>query len=200
MAQLDLFGSAPRVLAEDEGGGIVYHPQVMQAKQAAALFTRLLSTIEWKSERRMMYDREVDVPRLGSSVRAPDAASFGLDEALGIAQDVTGASFTGIGLNYYRDGHDSVAPHNDTLRELLPGAPIALLSLGATRRMTIRSKSMPRHILDLDLDAGSLLVMSHASQFTYDHGIPKTASKVGPRISLAFRARAAVAEAAKEAS
>ena len=31
--------------------------------------------------------------------------------------------------------------------------------------------------------------MSHAAQFTHDHGIPKTAQAVGPRISLAFRVR-----------
>jgi hypothetical protein len=31
--------------------------------------------------------------------------------------------------------------------------------------------------------------MSHASQSTHDHGIPKTPAQVGPRISLAFRVR-----------
>ena len=66
-------------------------------------------------------------------------------------------------------------------------APVALVSLGATRRMTIRSRAKPRRILDLDLEAGTLLVMSYASHFNYDHGIPKTKERVGPRISVAFR-------------
>jgi alkylated DNA repair dioxygenase AlkB len=92
-------------------------------------------------------------------------------------------------MNLYRDGHDSVAPHNDHLSELIPGEPIALVSLGATRRMTIRSKAKPRRIFDLDLEPGSLLVMSYQTQRTYDHGIPKTKDAVGPRISLAFRVR-----------
>ena len=39
------------------------------------------------------------------------------------------------------------------------------------------------------LDPGSVLVMSHASQHTHEHGIPKTADGAGPRISLAFRVR-----------
>jgi alkylated DNA repair dioxygenase AlkB len=72
---------------------------------------------------------------------------------------------------------------------LIAGQPIALLSLGATRRMTIRSKTTPRRILDLDLEPGSLLVMSYETQFHYDHGIPKTTAEVGPRISVAFRNR-----------
>ena len=43
-------------------------------------------------------------------------------------------------LNFYRDGRDSVAPHNDRLHDIREGFPIPLLSLGATRRMTIRAK------------------------------------------------------------
>jgi alkylated DNA repair dioxygenase AlkB len=97
--------------------------------------------------------------------------------------------FTSIGLNLYRDGRDSVSPHNDHLNELRPGYPIALLSLGSTRRMTIRSKTAPRRNLDLDLEPGSLLVMSYATQRTYDHGIPKTHDPVDARISVAFRVR-----------
>jgi hypothetical protein len=31
--------------------------------------------------------------------------------------------------------------------------------------------------------------MSHASQHTHEHGIPKTTAAVGERISLAFRVR-----------
>ena len=39
------------------------------------------------------------------------------------------------------------------------------------------------------LQPGSVLVMSHVSQHTHEHGIPKTADGGGPRISLAFRVR-----------
>ncbi|HXO17167.1 MAG TPA: alpha-ketoglutarate-dependent dioxygenase AlkB, partial [Candidatus Dormibacteraeota bacterium] len=60
---------------------------------------------------------------------------------------------------------------------------------GATRLMTIRSKSKPRRILDLDLENGSLLLMSYETQLHYDHGIPKTRGVVGPRISVALRVR-----------
>jgi alkylated DNA repair dioxygenase AlkB len=46
-------------------------------------------------------------------------------------------------------------------------------------------------VLHVDLEAGSLLLMSHATQYHYDHGIPKQREPVGPRISLAFRVRGA---------
>jgi alkylated DNA repair dioxygenase AlkB len=142
-----------------------------------------------------MYDREVDVPRL--------TAYFDLDagpepdrplprairEAVERVTARTGVTFNSVGLNLYRDGRDSVAAHNDHLNELVPGFPIALVSLGATRRMAIRAREPPRRALDVDLEGGSLLVMSYETQLHYTHGVPKTKARVGERISLAFRVR-----------
>ncbi len=86
-----------------------------------------------------------------------------------------------------------MAPHNDHLYEIVEGHPIALISLGATRLMTIRGKTKrgkgKRRIFDLDLEDGSLLLMSYETQLHYDHGIPKTRAAVGPRISIALRVR-----------
>ncbi|MET0556092.1 MAG: alpha-ketoglutarate-dependent dioxygenase AlkB, partial [Vicinamibacteria bacterium] len=144
----------------------------------------------WTSQRRQMYDREVDVPRLTARYAADDAdAPRSIRDALARVQSHTGVAFTSVGLNFYRDGRDSVAMHNDHLYELEPGFPIALLSLGSSRRMTIRAKEPPRRSLALDLEPGSLLLMSYETQLHYLHGIPKTADDVGPRISLAFRVR-----------
>jgi alkylated DNA repair dioxygenase AlkB len=137
-----------------------------------------------------MYDRDVDVPRLTSGYRlADDDLPQALAEAVERAIAATGVPFNRVGLNLYREGRDSVAPHNDHLYEIVAGYPIALISLGATRLMTIRSKSKPRRIFDLDLEEGSLLLMSYETQLHYDHGIPKTRAAVGPRISIALRVR-----------
>lgn len=137
-----------------------------------------------------MYDREVDVPRLVARYRLNEGeAPATLAEAARRVTDATGTPFNSAGLNFYRDGRDSVAPHNDHLYEIVAGYPIALISLGAMRLMTIRSKSRPRRILDLDLEDGSLLLMSYTTQLHYDHGIPKTRIPIGARISLALRVR-----------
>ena len=138
-----------------------------------------------------MYDREVDVPRLISSFRLdpPGSAPPAILDAARRLVDRLDVPFNSVGLNLYRDGRDSVAPHNDHLNEIRPGFPIALVSLGATRRMTIRAKAPPRAVIHVDLVAGSLLVMDYATQIHYTHAVPKTSQPVGERISLAFRVK-----------
>ena len=137
-----------------------------------------------------MYDRDVDVPRLVASYRLTDVnLPPVLAEAACRAGEAAATVFNSAGLNYYRDGRDSVAPHNDHLYEIVAGHPIALISLGATRLMTIRSKAKPRRTFDVDLEEGSLLLMSYETQLHYDHGIPKSRVPIGPRISVALRVR-----------
>jgi alkylated DNA repair dioxygenase AlkB len=142
----------------------------------------------------MMYEREVDIPRLMAHFRldpSPDSAPPPILDAAGRVVASTGVPFNSVGLNLYRDGRDSVAPHHDHLNEIRKGFPIALVSLGATRRMIIRAKAQPRSVIHIDLEAGSLLVMDYATQLHYTHGVPKTTERVGQRISLAFRVKRA---------
>src|SRR5439155_17860520 len=192
MPQLTLFDSTETVLADDERGRIAYTPRFVDAAAAEAWFAELRSGAKWQAERRMMYDPEVDVPRLIGHIRLapPPASTPGaiLDAARRVADSV-GVPFNSVGLNLYRHGRDSVAPHNDHLNEIRKGFPIALVSLGATRRMTIRAKVQPRRTIHVDLETGSLLVMDYATQLHYTHGVPKTTELVGKRISLAFRVK-----------
>lgn len=187
--QPGLFEAVDRVLADDALGRIVYTPQFLSPAQADALFETLRRDVPWHSERRRMYDRDVDVPRLLGSYALDGRLPAGLADVAAQVRAATDTAYTHVGLNLYRDERDSGAPHNDHLHELAEGAPIALVSLGATREMVIRAKAPPRRVLRLPLAAGSLLVMSYATQHHYDHGIPKQRTPVGPRISLAFRVR-----------
>ena len=192
VAQLPLFEAGDGVLTDDDRGRITYTPHVVDAATAAAWFAELRDGVDWRAMRRQMYDREVEVPRLIASYRLdppPDSIPRALRHAATLVTEVVGQPFNSVGLNRYRDGQDSVAPHNDHLYELRAGFPIALLSLGATRRMTIRAKAAPRQVFHVDLEAGSLLVMDYTTQQHYDHGVPKTREPVGERISLAFRVK-----------
>jgi alkylated DNA repair dioxygenase AlkB len=167
-------------------------PGFIPASRARAWFDVLVRDVPWQSQRRRMYDRDVDVPRLTASYRLDDeSVPDAVAQAARLARESTGAPFNSAGLNLYRDGNDSVAPHNDRLYEIVEGFPIALVSLGAARLMTIRSKARPRRAFDLDLEDGSLLEMSYETQLHYDHGIPKARARVGARISLAMRVRPA---------
>jgi alkylated DNA repair dioxygenase AlkB len=199
MLQPTLFDPSGTLLADDERGRIAYTPGFVDAATAEAWFAELRTGIKWRAERRMMYDREVDVPRLMAHFRldsAPDSTPQPILDAARRVVDSLGASFNSVGLNLYRDGQDSVAPHNDHLNELADGFPIALVSLGATRRMTIRAKAPPRRVIHVDLEPGSLLVMGYLTQIHYTHGVPKTTDPVGERISLAFRVKRARGEPA----
>lgn len=186
----DMFGVGPHRLLSDGEEGIVYQPGFVDPGAAARWFEALRAGIEWQSQRRPMYDRVVDVPRLTASWWLDDPAlPDTLAEAAALLRPALGHPFNAVGLNFYRDGRDSVALHNDKLHSLVPGHPIALLSLGAPRRMTIRAKPPSRQVQRIDLAPGSLLLMSHASQHTHEHGVAKTTAPVGERISLAFRVR-----------
>jgi alkylated DNA repair dioxygenase AlkB len=205
---LPLFDSGETILADDALGRIVYTPGFVGEHEARAWFTALREAVPWKAERRQMYDREVDVPRLTGHFRlAPRDPAESIPPAiLEAAQHViprTGVPFNSVGLNFYRDGKDSVAPHNDHLTSIVEGQPIGLLSLGSARRMTIRAKQPPTlgvikqgqaRVIHVDLAPGSLLMMSYETQLHYTHGIPKTKDAVGERISLAFRVKPADGE------
>jgi len=190
--QPGFFDAGPQVLFEDAEGGVRYVPGVVPVALAERWFEEVRDTVAWSTVRRPMYDRIVDVPRLLASYRLEDPA---LPRPLGEIADhvrrATGEPFNAVGLNWYRDGRDSVAPHGDKLHMITPGHPIAVLSLGAPRRMVIREKQPPRRAVHVDLAPGSVLLMSHAAQLTHEHGIPKVRDPVGPRISLAFRVRPA---------
>lgn len=194
MNQPSLFANQSGQLFSGAEGEAIYYPDVVPAQQAAAWFALLKDHISWQSGRRQMYEREVDVPRLQAHFSRNDDLPFPLHEVFRLVGQYLNAPFNSVGLNLYRDRHDSVAPHNDKLDTLAAGQSIAVLSLGATRRMVIRQKKPPHRHLDIDLEPGSLLVMSWATQLHYDHGIPKERASVGPRISLAFRVRAIPAD------
>jgi alkylated DNA repair dioxygenase AlkB len=191
MSQLTLFEPGEMLLADDERGRIAYTPHFVDVATAEAWFTELRAAVKWRAERRLMYDREVDVPRLVGHFRLdpPDVAPHAIEDAARRVIDTLRVPFNSVGLNLYRDGRDSVAPHNDHLNEIRKGFPIALVSVGATRRMTIRAKAQPRTAVHVDLEPGSLLVMDYATQLHYTHGVPKTSEAVGERISLAFRVK-----------
>jgi len=187
---MDLFSTPATLLVADPEGGIHYHPDFATPDQARAWFDILSRDADWSQQRRPMYDRVVDVPRLQAAYAVETLPpALPLADMLARVRAQVEAPFNAIGLNLYRHGSDSVAMHNDKLHTLVPGQPIALVSLGASRRMNIRAKHGQERALGVDLEPGSLLVMSHASQHTHEHGIPKTTRAVGVRMSVVFRVR-----------
>ncbi|BCG05526.1 alpha-ketoglutarate-dependent dioxygenase AlkB (plasmid) [Paraburkholderia sp. PGU19] len=188
MHQQGLFGATPLSLINDDEGGIRYLPSALSPHVAQRWFAQALENVHWTTQRRMMYDREVAVPRLLAAFPdSREAMPEPLSEAFDFIRALVGAPFNRVGLDLYRDGNDSVAPHGDKTMQLTPKQPIAILSLGAPRRMSTRPKVGPGRTINVELQPGSCLLMSYASQLTHEHGIPKSDAIAGPRISFAFR-------------
>lgn len=158
------------------------------------LFERLATGVPWHAERRHMYERDVDVPRLlawyGPDDELPDdvltAARGALTEHYA---DELGEPFVTGGLCLYRDGRDSVAWHGDTIgRSRSEDTMVAILSLGTPRALMLRPRG-GGETRRYTLGHGDLLVMGGSCQRTWEHAVPKTARAVGPRISVQFRPR-----------
>jgi len=89
-------------------------------------------------------------------------------------------------LNFYEDGTSSMGYHSDSTEELAPGTGVAIVSLGAERSLTFRSKADPEEKYASPLPSGSLLYMSPEIQGTWKHAVLKQ-PQAGGRISLTFR-------------
>jgi alkylated DNA repair dioxygenase AlkB len=161
---------------------------------ADVLFERLAADVPWHAERRRMYDRVVDVPRLLCFYDETDALP---DPVLGQARDALsryyaeelGEPFRTAGLCFYRDGRDSVAWHGDTIgRGSTHDTMVAIVSVGAPRSLMLRPRGGGATVRQA-LGPGDLIVMGGSCQRTWEHAIPKTSKPVGPRISIQFRPR-----------
>jgi alkylated DNA repair dioxygenase AlkB len=161
---------------------------------ADVLFERLRDAVPWRDERRHMYDRVVDVPRLlcfyGEGEELPDPVLAEARRALSEHyQDQLGEEFVTAGMCLYRDGRDSVAWHGDRIgRGRTEDTMVAILSLGTPRSLMLRPRGGGRSLRH-ELGHGDLIVMGGSCQRTWEHAIPKTSRPVGPRISIQFRPR-----------
>jgi alkylated DNA repair dioxygenase AlkB len=159
------------------------------------LFARLVECVPWQAERRHMYERVVDVPRLlcfyGEGEPLPDPLLEHARDLLGehYAGEL-GEPFRTAGMCFYRDGRDSVAWHGDTIgRSRTEDTMVAIVSFGAPRPLLLRPRGGSEPTLRYVLGHGDLVVMGGSCQRTWEHAIPKTARPVGPRISVQFRPR-----------
>lgn len=152
----------------------------------------LVHDVQWRAERREMYDREVDVPRLlrwyDGDEPLPHPVLADAREALSrqYAAEL-GEPFVTAGMCLYRDGRDSVAWHGDTKgRSSRQDTMVAIVSFGAPRPLLLRPRGggTSRRFV---LGHGDLIVMGGSCQRTWEHAIPKTTRPVGPRVSVQFR-------------
>lgn len=159
--------------------------------EADDVFRTMVDEVPWRAEERQMYDRVVAVPRLlhmyGAGASLPHPRLTEAREALSAHYlPELGEPFVTAGCCFYRDGHDSVAWHGDTIgRGRRHDTMVAIVSLGDPRRLMLRPREGGRSIA-VTLGHGDLVVMGGSCQRTWEHAVPKQAG-AGPRVSVQFR-------------
>ena len=197
MSTPSLFSDKRELLPFD--GSALLIPRFISSVESTRLFAQLNEETPWEMPEMVMFGKKY--PQAGFSTwftntnvsyvysgitRTPHAMTPVLHDVMGRCALVSGAEYNSVLVNLYRDGNDSVSWHSDN-EEINGSEPtIASVSLGATRRFDLRHKESGETVR-VDLEDGSLLVMSGLSQHCWVHQIAKTKAKVGPRINLTFR-------------
>ncbi|MAU26020.1 MAG: alpha-ketoglutarate-dependent dioxygenase AlkB [Muricauda sp.] len=179
---------------------IRYYPHFLTASEADCFFDRLLQNIEWRYDDITVFGKTYKQPRLtalygnngkpysySNIVMWPHSFIEPLTTIKERIEKVAKVEFTTCLLNLYRDGKDSNGWHSDDEKELGRNPVIASVSLGEERYFHLRHKKNKSLKSKLLLQHGSLLLMQGETQHNWQHQIPKTAKRIGPRINLTFR-------------
>lgn len=197
--QLDSSDSQQTVVI-DTDGEVIFYPNVFSIQESDRLFADLDSNIKWKKDTIHIYGKKIPLPRLtawygdeGKSYiysgieHHPEPWTPTLKLIKSKAEEISEVTFNSVLLNLYRHGQDSVSWHSDDEPELGENPIIASISLGGTRRFSLRHKVLKDYKVNRDLPNGSLILMKGKTQHFWKHQIAKTAKFVEPRINLTFR-------------
>jgi alkylated DNA repair dioxygenase AlkB len=195
---MDLFdtpGSLTPIPIED--GELALLRQLALPLSNAEAFARLLDETPWRAESVVVYGKRHLQPRLTAWYGEASYTYSGLRLAplpwtqlllviRAAVEAACGQRFNSVLLNRYRDGRDSMGMHSDDEPELGDEPVIASLSFGTTRTFILRHKRN-KQTLRLELEDGSLLLMSGRLQENWVHGINKSSRPLGERLNLTFR-------------
>ncbi|TNE45485.1 MAG: alpha-ketoglutarate-dependent dioxygenase AlkB [Deltaproteobacteria bacterium] len=177
---------------------LLLYRSVFPLEKARDLFSQLEKETQWLHPSYENSDgRVVHLPRLTANYGdrsynysgltfQPQPWTPLLSELRHLAEDLTGASFNALILQYYRDGSDGVGWHSDDDPCVAPTTTIVSMSFGETRRFEFRHKENHDERLGLDIHGGDIVVMQGDLQKHYKHRVPKEKGK-GGRINLTFR-------------
>jgi alkylated DNA repair dioxygenase AlkB len=130
-----------------------------------------------------MYDKKVVEPRLTATWKHLHIAV--IDDMRAALSARYGVDFDRGGLNFYRDGRDSVAWHRDRIPKEVPDPIVAIVTLGEGRDFLGRPYGGGKSV-KFTPQCGDLLVTGGTMQRSWEHTVPKRTS-AGPRMSITFR-------------
>jgi len=182
-----------------QNGDIILYDSFLAKKYADEIFNHLFSCLQWRQEELRMFGKSILSPRLVAwyGDQGTIYTYSGVEHTplawepslLHLKNRVTACvrrPFNSVLANLYRDQNDSMGWHSDAESELGLVPFIASLSLGETRLFKMQHKKT-KQTLNINLVAGSLLIMGEGVQKYWRHCIPKTRKLKNPRINLTFR-------------
>jgi alkylated DNA repair dioxygenase AlkB len=186
-------------IALASGAWLDHDARWLSPEEADMMLAALRDEMAWEQREIVLFGRPILQPRLiawagdvgyrySGQTLEPRAFTPTLRGLLLRVSTRCGVAFNHVLANRYRSGDDSMGLHADDEPELGPDPVVAIVSLGAARRLVIRPRrkqDRARH--DQALGHGALLVMGGTCQRHYVHGVPRQAGLEGERISLTFR-------------
>lgn len=202
-------------------GSITFLPHFLEQPEADAIYTALKDTLPFQQFPIRVFNRTVQQPRLVCFLAQDTSLNYTysqtrvqptswldpvyaplLELKLKVERQVS-RQFNSVLCNWYRDGQDYMGYHSDDEKELRMAqrdqdqdVTIASVSLGASRRFTIKPKPSlvqrlaevgQQPVVEYVLGHGSLLVMGGSMQTYWKHAVPKMAKVKSPRLNLTFR-------------
>lgn len=181
-------------------GEALFYPDFLSEKESEIYFNHILQAYQWKQEKIIIYEKEMLQPRLtafcgdsykdlrySETIIKPQQWTTEMLELKQRTEAIAGVTFTNALFNYYRDGKDSVSWHRDNEKNWGADPVIASVSLGAARSFQMRNYKDKTFTRSVELTPGSLLIMRGAMQRCWEHQVPKTTKRIGPRINITFR-------------
>lgn len=152
-----------------------------------ALFERLMREVSWEHSMAARRTASFGVPYDYAQMSYPEKP---MHPALAPVQDALearlGFRFNNCLLNHYPDERSKMGFHADETKDLVPGTGVAIVSVGAERKISFRDRNKERH-RSYVLPPGSLLYMEPEVQDEWVHAIKRRRRPAGPRVSLTWR-------------
>lgn len=163
---------------------IRYVPDVLPDADADLAF--LLTEVDWDDSMRARQTASFGLPYNYSDRRYdPTPMPPRIAAIANRAAEHAGHPFNNCLANRYETGDSTMGFHQDSYAGLVPDSAVAIVSLGAKRRLTFRSIDRT-HRIEIALEHGSLLLMTSATQRHWTHAVPRTRG-AGRRFSITFR-------------
>ncbi|PVH26524.1 alpha-ketoglutarate-dependent dioxygenase AlkB family protein [Sphingobacterium corticibacter] len=180
-------------------GSSVYYGVICTPQEADDFLKELLANIAWKNDEAVIFGKHIITKRkvawygdqafdytYSNTTKRALAWTPALLKIKQQVEQLTGETFNSCLLNLYHDGSEGMAWHSDGETELKKHGAIASVSFGAQRKFCFKHKESKEKI-DIQLEHGSLLVMSGTTQQHWLHRLPPTKKVNSPRVNLTFR-------------